>query len=91
MTPDVEYVEVARAESERGELVLRDRAVSVLLEDDERRALLDEGAFSPAYTGPSGWVAIDLDAVDDARLGELLDASFRVTAPTRLVRELEER
>ncbi|GAA2174200.1 MmcQ/YjbR family DNA-binding protein [Agrococcus versicolor] len=85
------FAYVAAHERVDDELVLRERALSVLLEEDERRALLAEGAFTPAYTGPSGWVAIDLDAIDDARLAELLDASFRVTAPARRVRELDAR
>lgn len=74
-----------------GELVRRERALCVLLDADERLALLEEGAFVPAYLGPSGWVAIDPETLDDARLAELLDASFRVTAPARLVRELDAR
>lgn len=63
----------------------------VLLEPDERLALLDEGAIEPAYLAPSGWVGVDLDDVDRGRAAELLDASFRVTAPPRLVAELDAR
>jgi len=66
--------------------------LSVLLEPDERLAMLAEGAIAPAYLGPYGWVAVDLgDATDWARIGELIDASFRVTAPRRLVAELDAR
>ena len=40
--------------------------------------------------GPSGWLGLDLDAHSDwIELAELLDASYRVTAPRRLVRELD--
>ncbi|GEK79607.1 MmcQ/YjbR family DNA-binding protein [Agrococcus baldri] len=64
--------------------------LSVLLEPDERLAMLEEGAIAPAYLGPYGWVAVDLgDATDWVRIGELIDASFRVTAPKRLVAQLD--
>ncbi|MCH1883849.1 MmcQ/YjbR family DNA-binding protein [Agrococcus sp. ARC_14] len=65
--------------------------LSVLLEPDERLALLDEGALVPAYLGPSGWVAVDLQDPDWVRVAELLDSSFRVTATKRLVAELDAR
>lgn len=65
--------------------------LSVLLEPDERLAMLEEGALVPAYLGPYGWVAIDLETCDWERVAELLDSSFRVTAPKRLVAELDSR
>lgn len=65
--------------------------LSVLLEPDERLAMLEEGAFAPAYLGPFGWVAIDLEAADWERVAELIDSSFRVTAPKRLVAQLDAR
>ena len=65
--------------------------VSVLLEPDERLALLEEGAIAPAYLGPYGWVAVDLEDADWERVAELVDASYRVTAPRRLVAELDAR
>jgi hypothetical protein len=66
--------------------------LSVLLEPDERLAMLADGAVEPAYLGPYGWVAVDLDDTTDwVRMGELIDASFRVTAPKRLVAELDAR
>lgn len=69
------------------------RAVMVLLDADDRAALLEEErTFVPAYLGPSGWLGVDLPAPDDAgwdEVAELLDASFRRTAPARLVRELD--
>lgn len=40
----------------------------------------------------SGWLGIDLDDDTDWReIAELIDASFRVTAPRRLSRELDAR
>lgn len=65
--------------------------LSVLLEPDERLAMLAEGAFEPAYLGPYGWVAIGLEDADWERVAELIDSSFRVTAPKRLVAELDAR
>jgi predicted DNA-binding protein (MmcQ/YjbR family) len=85
------FAYVAAHERIGDELVLRERALTVHPHDDERLALLHEGGFSPAYLGSYGWVSMDLDAIDDARVAELLDASFRVTAPARLVRELDGR
>ncbi|RKT80149.1 YjbR protein [Terracoccus luteus] len=65
---------------------------------DERPALLDdERVFEPAYLGPSGWLGLDfrpagsVEAVDWAEVGELLDASYRLTAPKRLVAALDAR
>ena len=44
----------------------------------------------PAYLGPAGWTGLDLtDATDWDELAELLEDSFRVTAPKRLVDSLD--
>jgi hypothetical protein len=71
-------------------------SVIVLPGSAERPALLgDERFFEPAYLGPSGWVGLDLRAwgtpeeVDWQEVAELVDASYRLTAPARLVRELD--
>jgi len=68
-------------------------AVVVLPDDDDRIALLeDERCFVPAYLGPTGWLGIDLtEAADWDEVAELLDASYRLTAPRRLVAELDAR
>lgn len=62
-------------------------------EPEERQALEhDARTFTPAYLGPSGWLGIDLDrGTDWAEVAELVESSFRQTAPARLVRELDER
>ncbi len=57
-----------------------------------RSAAAGAARVRPAYLGPSGWLGVDLDEVEDwTEVGELLDASFRVTAPERLVAKLDAR
>ena len=59
----------------------------------DRRALLEEErVYVPAYLGPSGWIGVDLDERTDwDEVAELLDASFRLTAPKRHIEELDAR
>lgn len=66
-------------------------SVVVKLDQSERRALLEEErSYVPAYLGPSGWIGIDLDATTDGtELAELLDASYRLTAPKRHIERLD--
>lgn len=69
------------------------RSVLVLPDPEERPALLDEQRFfDPAYYGPSGWVGCDFSAgpVDWSEVEELVDASYRNTATTELIRRLDE-
>jgi hypothetical protein len=76
------------------------RALLVLTDAHTRAALLErERFFVPGYYGPSGWVGLDLarpgerplPEPDWTEVVELVDASYRMTAPTRLVRELDAR
>lgn len=47
--------------------------------------------FVPPYVGPSGWVGIHLDDdVDWDQLAELIRDSYRLIAPKRLARSLDE-
>jgi hypothetical protein len=47
--------------------------------------------FVPPYVGPSGWVGIYLDAGTDwNELAELLRDSWRMTAPKKLLAQLED-
>lgn len=57
----------------------------------ERAALEQEPrCFVPAYLGPSGWIGVDLDVETDwTEVVELLDASYRLTAPRRLAAQLD--
>ncbi len=66
------------------------QAVIVQPDPADRVALLDDRrAFVPAYLGPSGWIGIDVDNTTDwTEIAELLDASFRLTAPKRAVAQL---
>lgn len=74
-----------------GEWVQHPRSVLLLLDPDERLALLGEArTYVPAYWGPSGWLGVDLDEETDwTEIAELLDTSFRLTAPKRFVAELD--
>lgn len=57
----------------------------------ETAALREEPrTFSPAYLGTSGWIGVDLDArTDPVELAELIEESYRLVAPRRLVAELD--
>lgn len=76
-----------------GEWVQHPHSVVVLPDPDDRPALLDdERVYVPAYLGPSGWVGMDLDdRTGWDEVAELLDASYRRTAPPKLVRDLDDR
>lgn len=77
-----------------GAYVQHPHALIVLPDSADRQSLLEEErVFLPAYLAPSGWIGVDLDATDNDwdEVGELLDASFRLTAPKRLVQELDSR
>ncbi len=49
--------------------------------------------FAPPYVGHKGWVGLYLDgpSVDWEELAELVEESYRLIAPKRLVAELDER
>ena len=67
-------------------------ALLVKADPAERPALLAEDRFfEPAYLWPSGWVGLDLAraGVDWAEAAELVETSYRLTAPRRLVRQLD--
>jgi predicted DNA-binding protein (MmcQ/YjbR family) len=64
----------------------------VLPDADTRLALLeDPRCFVPGYMGPKGWMGFDLLAapVDWHEIAELIDESYRNTAPRRLVALLD--
>ncbi len=66
----------------------------IKVDESDRRSLeQDERFFFPAYMGPFGWLGLDLTAaeVDWDEVRELVDASFRLVAAKRLIRELDGR
>lgn len=69
-----------------------DRSILFLPDPAERPALEADGRFwVPAYLGPSGWLGLDLEPDSDFdEVAELLEESFRATAPKRLVAQLDE-
>ena len=73
--------------------VQHEHSVMVVPDPGDRQALLeDPRTFVPAYLGPYGWIGIDLEkATDWTEIAELLDASFRLTAPERTIAELDAR
>lgn len=73
-----------------GEWLAHDHAIMVRPDPDDEPALRQDPRFwVPAYLGPAGWLGLDLDdGTDWAEVAELIDASYRVTAPARLVRML---
>jgi predicted DNA-binding protein (MmcQ/YjbR family) len=77
---------------ETGEMTTVSHCVLVKVDESDREALqADDRFFSPAYLGPSGWLGLDFDRadVDWDEVRELVDASFRLVAPRRLVKQLD--
>lgn len=74
-----------------GEWVAHDRSIVFLPDPEERPALEADGrVWLPAYLGPSGWLGLDLTPGSDfEEVAELIETSFRTTAPTRLVAALD--
>jgi len=69
-------------------------SILVKVDESDRKALeQDTRFFFPAYMGPSGWLGLDLAAktkVDWAEVTELIDASFRMVAPKKLIKLLDD-
>jgi predicted DNA-binding protein (MmcQ/YjbR family) len=74
-----------------GAWVEHEHAVLFLPVPDERPALeADPRVWVPAYFGPAGWLGLDLDERTDLEeVAELLEDSFRLTAPARLAAALD--
>lgn len=70
------------------------QSIMVKVDESDRRALeADHRFFFPAYLGPAGWLGLDLAATkkpDWREVTELIDASYRLTAPKKLVARLDE-
>ena len=76
----------------RGEYLQYPQSIIVKVDESDRRALRQDARFFvPAYLGPSGWLGLDLTGEYDwGEVRELIDASFRLTAPNKLVKKLDE-
>ncbi len=74
-----------------GEWVQHPQSIVLLPDPEDRNALLeDDRVYVPAYLGPSGWIGVDLDDASDwDEVAELLDASYRLTAPAAAIAELD--
>lgn len=74
-----------------GEWVQHSHALMIKPDPDDEPALRADPRFwVPAYLGPSGWLGVDLVDLDEGETEELIDASYRATAPKRLIRLLNE-
>lgn len=76
-----------------GDWIQHPQSLMIQPDGGDRRALLDdERTYIPAYLGASGWIGIDLDDHTDwVEVAELLDASYRLTAPKTNIAELDGR
>lgn len=78
----------------KGDYLQYPQSILVKVDESERQALQQDARFfTPAYLGPSGWLGLDLSAAKKihwAEVTELIDASFRLTAPRKLVKQLDE-
>jgi len=60
---------------------------------DEQRALTQmdpDTFFVPPYVGPSGWVGVRFQTVDQDEMRELITEAWRMTAPKRLAAAFDE-
>lgn len=73
-----------------GQYVQHEQSILFLPEPDEAPALAqDARIYRPAYLGAYGWLGLDLDDTTDwDEVGELLEGSFRLTAPAKLIAQL---
>lgn len=80
------------AQKGTGEHVPFPHSVLIKVDDSDRLALeQDDRFFVPAYLGPFGWLGLDLSTnVDSVEVGELIDASYRLVASKKLIRQLDE-
>ncbi|MCT7659181.1 MmcQ/YjbR family DNA-binding protein [Mycobacterium deserti] len=77
----------------KGDHIQYPQSIMVKVDETERRALEQDGRiFSPAYLGAAGWLGLDLATrkVDWDEVAELIDASFRLVAPKKVIRQLDQ-
>jgi predicted DNA-binding protein (MmcQ/YjbR family) len=81
-------------EKRDGDMVPFAYSMLVKVDESDRKALGQDARFYlPAYMGPSGWLGLDFTAadVDWDEVRELVDASYRLVAPKKLIKELDDR
>jgi hypothetical protein len=68
-----------------------DQSLLFKVDENERVALQqDSRFFYPAYVGPYGWLGLDLSTRPEwNEVAELLDASYRMIAPKKLIARLD--
>lgn len=79
---------------ETGPMTSVPKCLLVKVDDSERTPLeQDKRFFVPAYLGPYGWLGLDFTRakVDWVEVAELIDASFRLVAGKKLIKELDAR
>jgi predicted DNA-binding protein (MmcQ/YjbR family) len=77
-----------------GDMTPFPHSMLVKVDESDRRALAQDSRFYfPAYMGPFGWLGLDFTAadVDWDEVRELVDASYRLVAPKKLIKELDSR
>lgn len=78
---------------ETGEMTAVNHCVMVKVDESDRVALQqDQRFFFPAYMGPAGWLGLDFTVaeVDWDEVRELVDASYRLVAPKKMIKQLDE-
>jgi predicted DNA-binding protein (MmcQ/YjbR family) len=76
-----------------GEMTRFSHAALVKVDEVDRTALQQDARFFyPAYLGPYGWLGLDFTAakVDWAEVTELVDASYRLIASKKLLKQLDD-
>ncbi len=71
-----------------------DQALVFMPSDEDAAAIDQDGRFfTPAYWGPYGWRGLDLSTTDTDwdEVAELVEESYRATAPNKLIKELDAR
>lgn len=65
------------------------QALLILPDPMDAEVLMERpDAVVPMYLGPTGWIGLELETLDENDLSDLLTDSYRNTAPAGLVREL---
>lgn len=81
-----------------GGWVQHPHSIVVLPDGDLRMEMTEQSDWSegavyvPAYLGPYGWIGLDIvGSTDWALVEEMIDRSYRLTAPKRAIAELDAR